>query len=171
LACQDYKHIVFIAGNHDKCFEQSPNIRNMIPDRTAKGGRIHYLQDEAVLMDGVKFWGSPWQPEFCGWAFNLPRGEPLRRKWSCIPENTDILITHGPPSGIFDTNGMDERMGCEDLRRRVEVIRPKLHVFGHNHSGYGMNHRTLPGTTFINASTCNERYEPVHPAVEVEFGE
>ena len=87
----DFKHKIFIAGNHDFGFEFHTDIAEEFKE---KG--IIYLFDSEVVIDGVKFYGSPWQPEFHNWAFNLPRGEKLAEKWSKMPTDTDILITHGP---------------------------------------------------------------------------
>ena len=113
---------------------------------------IDYLQDEemSLYFDGpngdmpeenVKIYGSPWQPEFYNWAFNLPRmGEELKAKWAAIPEDTDILLTHGPAQGHLDTSGPpynEPLLGCELLAARIEEIKPKIHVCGHIHGGYG----------------------------------
>jgi len=91
LGMTDFKHKIFIAGNHDFGFETHTDIAEEFKERG-----IIYLFDTEVVIDGVKFYGSPWQPEFYDWAFNLPRGEKLAEKWAKIPGNTDILITHGP---------------------------------------------------------------------------
>lgn len=115
----------------------------------------------------VRIYGSPWQPEFCGWAFNLPRGPLLAAKWQAIPEDTDILITHGPPLDILDRNRGDERTGCADLAQHVKRVRPRLHVFGHIHDSYGT--LVLDGTTFVNACACDYDYEPVNPPIVVEL--
>jgi Icc-related predicted phosphoesterase len=140
---------IVVAGNHDWCFErQNAEARAVLTAAT-------YLQDEAVVIGGWKFYGSPWQPTFLNWAFNLPRGEALRRKWALIPPDTDVLITHGPPHGIQDRTFFGMHVGCQDLRQRVEEIAPRVHVFGHIHEGRG-RHET-DRTTFINASTLQAR--------------
>ena len=73
--------------------------RNLLIDA---GHNIHYLEDELCAAEpfGLRIYGSPWQPEFCDWAFNESRGEPLRRRWAQIPSDIDILMTHGPPAGV-----------------------------------------------------------------------
>ena len=63
---------------------------------------VIYLQDEMVEVGGLKIYGSPWQPRFYDWAFNVDRGEAIAKKWEPIPEGLDILITHGPVFGILD---------------------------------------------------------------------
>lgn len=104
---------------------------------------------------------TPWQPEFCNWAFNLPRGEKLLDKWRRIPADTDVLVSHTPPFGRGDQVG-HMNVGCEDLMREVQGrVKPTLHVFGHVHEGYG---RSSDGvTTFVNASACTHDYSPVNP--------
>lgn len=161
-----HKNKVVIAGNHDIIFEEDLNLAKSLLDDS-----IHYLQDSEVVIDGVKFYGSPWQPEFFNWSFNLPRGEKLKEKWDMIPVDTDILITHGPPKGILDTIKKDSNnLGCEDLWNTVKRIKPKVHIFGHIHGGHGvLKHSWVNGfsTTFINASICTERYRPINKPIEV----
>ncbi|MFA5506287.1 MAG: metallophosphatase domain-containing protein [Vulcanimicrobiota bacterium] len=148
LAKLPHPHKVVIAGNHDWPFERSPK-------RAVQAlGEVVYLQDEAVEIEGVKIYGSPWQPEFFSWAFNLPRGKPLKKVWSRIPEDTQVLLTHGPPHDILDRTFRREAVGCEALRERVEEL-PELraHIFGHIHEAYG---RYQSGQcTFFNASICD----------------
>jgi Icc-related predicted phosphoesterase len=152
IASLPYKRKIVIAGNHD--FPAQDN------DAQAKGNfrkrDIIYLKDSGVELDGVKFWGSPWQPEFCDMAFNLPRGEALWDKWRRIPKDIDVLISHGPPQDILD-NAVppgaifgDNHVGCDQLLRRVRQVKPKLHCFGHVHSGRGIAEHD--GTWFVNAS-------------------
>ena len=162
---QPHKHKVIIAGNHDFPFETHPKeSRYILRD-------FHYLQDSAVEIDGVKFWGSPWQPWFYDWAFNLERGKLLEEKWALIPEDTDVLLTHGPPYGKGDLTtgyiGPQEHAGCKDLTVRLQELSVKLHVFGHIHSGYGMYR--LGETDCVNASVVNEHYEAVNKPVTWEY--
>jgi Icc-related predicted phosphoesterase len=143
---------IVIAGNHDFCFESDPEMC-----RTHLTNAI-YLQDQAVTVEGIRFYGSPWQPWFFDWAFNLQRGPEIREKWDLIPEDTDVLITHGPPFGHGDRTIRGERVGCQDLLEVVEQIQPKVHIFGHIHEGHGLTHNEH--TTFINASICGVSYRP-----------
>jgi predicted phosphohydrolase len=155
-----HKNKVLIAGNHDFCFQRSPDrVAEMLEPYD-----IYYLQDSAIILDGVKFYGSPWQPEFFDWAFNLPRGDQLKRVWAQIPDDVNILVTHGPPHGILDRSARDERTGCEDLRARIaELGDLDAHVFGHIHEGYG----TLDtgGVRYVNASVCDLGYSAVNRPV------
>lgn len=151
LASLPHQYKVVVAGNHDWPFESKTGQARKV--LTA----AYYLQDEAIETAGFKIYGSPWQPEFHSWAFNLPRGKSLQQKWAKIPTDTDILVTHAPPFSILDSIGNGEQVGCEMLNRAVtEVVKPKLHVFGHIHESYGMVEKA--GTTYINACICSDRY-------------
>ena len=164
-----HKHKIFVAGNHDWLFERNNELA-----RTLLNTKIIYLQDLACEIEGLKIYGSPWQPRFFDWAFNLMRGAELAEKWSLIPNDIDILITHGPPNGILDAVEQSwgtDYTGCVELRKRVEKIarlgKLKLHVFGHIHRGYGVAEDF--GVRFVNASNCDEAYKPVNPPVVVDL--
>lgn len=155
-----YTHKIFIAGNHDFIFEK-PNAL-VIPDG------IHYLQDSSVTIEGIKIYGSPWQPWFNNWAFNLPRGEALAKKWAMIPDDTDILVTHGPPFGILDFTYYDKKsVGCEELYKRVFEVKPKISVFGHIHEAFG--EKEIDGIKFINASMLDLQYDYTHRLTVVDY--
>lgn len=158
-----HTHKVFVAGNHDWIFEKFPDVaRSLIPPG------VTYLQDELAVVNGLKIYGSPWQPEFMGWAFNLPRGWPMRKKWEVIPEGIDILVTHGPPLGILDFSPFgNEHAGCGDLRQELLRIKPRLHVFGHIHHSYGK--LELGGIQFANASICDEAYRATRQPILFEL--
>jgi Icc-related predicted phosphoesterase len=124
------------------------------------------LQDSGVTIGGVRFYGSPWTPEFNAWAFNLARGAALRRRWAQIPRTTDVLITHGPPRGILDRVGRDHT-GCDDLADAIRLIQPPLHVFGHIHEGYGVARHGR--TTLINASSLDDKGQATNPPIVVDL--
>jgi len=161
LARLPHAHKVVIAGNHDFLFTRKPEqARALLGDAT-------YLQDSGVRIEGLSVWGSPWQPWFHDWAFNLQRGSPLAEKWALVPPSTDILLTHGPPHGVLDTTVGGEQVGCEELTRALERIRPRLHVFGHIHECRGTQQRTDRLT--INACICNLAYRTEHRPVVVDW--
>ena len=161
LAALPHARKIVIAGNHDFCFEENR--------KACEKALTHciYLQDQEVTIDGIRFYGSPWQPWFYDWAFNLERGLEIRTKWDLIPEGTDILITHGPPCGIGDLTARGDKAGCQDLLEVVEKIKPAFHIFGHIHEGFGIT--SNGATTFINASCCDQLYRPVNSPVVYEF--
>ena len=157
-----HRRKVYVAGNHDVIFQKNPTLaRKLVP----RG--VDYLEDSEVSIDGLRIYGSPWQPEFCDWAFNLPRGDALRSKWNLIPDGIDILVTHGPPMGVLDMNMEGEHVGCQDLRKAVNRVKPRLHIFGHIHCGHGQV--TWDGTHFINAAICDERYGPSYPSTVMDL--
>ena len=167
----NYSAVVFIAGNHDFGFEERPEETMEIVNSYKW---ITYLQDNHLSFGPdmetlVKIYGSPWQPEFHNWAFNLPKnGLELDQKWNDIPEDTDILITHGPAHGYLDTVvGRYENLGCELLVNRIKKIKPKIHVCGHIHTGRGY---VFDGDThFINASVLDEQYQYTQKPLTVEW--
>ena len=143
-----------IAGNHDWCFQQQP--KNAVSFLTG----CQYLFDQAVTLDGLTVYGSPWQPWFHDWAFNLQRGAEIAAKWTLIPPGIDLLVTYGPPRGHGDRTWLGEEQGCADLLAAVTRVRPRLHVFGHIHEGAGITRDSA--TVFINASCCDPFNAPVN---------
>ena len=159
-----YEHKIFIAGNHDFGFQDNPKeCAKLLQDYPT----VTYLEDSSVIVDGIKIYGSPWQPWFHNWAFNVNRGWDIAQKWEKIPQDTDILITHGPSLGILDITNVSERVGCEDLYKRVMEINPKVHACGHIHSSYGM--KEIDGMTFINASNLGEDYLYQNDPITLDF--
>lgn len=154
-----HKEKIMIAGNHDWCFYRKKNAYKWLED-------IIYLQDQEYTVDNIKFYGSPWQPEFYNWAFNLPRGKALRKIWDKIPKDTDVLITHTPPKNICDLTREGINTGCEELLQKVEQIKPKLHIFGHIHEAYGIEEKD---TIYINASICTRDYLPINDPIVYEI--
>ena len=123
-----------------------------------------YLCDEGITCEGLYIYGSPWQPYFYNWAFNLSRGAACLNKWREIPEHTDVLLTHGPPLGHGDLCSSGVRAGCVDLLLEIQNrIHPKLHVFGHIHEGAGIS--TDGKTVFLNAASCDLSYKPSNPVL------
>jgi len=182
----DYK--IFIAGNHDFGFEHyngvrnnnvDPWLHNLLNKEKLSQFNVTYLFDSELIINSpdfsrpIKIYGSPWQPRFYDWAFNLDRsGHELEEKWKNIPDDTDILITHGPPHGIRDFvskwGGLDN-VGCELLRNRLDNMNITLNVFGHIHGGYGESY--VKNTTFVNASICTEKYNPFNKPIIVDLFE
>ena len=181
LGCQEiYQEIVVIGGNHDGLVEKNKcGISSWGCVYLCDSGcSISYYSSHrnSVPPDSksVKIWGSPWTKTFPGidpncCAFMLDHEADLKQKWAMIPDDTDILITHLPPWGIRDCvidfmNGRVENVGSTTLLERVNQIKPKLHVFGHIHEGYG---EFKAETHFVNASIMNERYKPVNKPIRV----
>ena len=158
---QPHPHKVVVAGNHDRCLELDPSLAETLFEGCT------YLFDTSATVAGLSFHGSPWQPWFLDWAFNLPRGEPLREKWALIPDGIDVLITHGPPMHVLDRTFAGIHAGCADLREAVERVRPALHLFGHIHEGFGTERHG--DILFVNASTCDLEYQATHRPVVIDL--
>lgn len=167
-----YKHIVLVPGNHDRCFEAWPKECRAVIDKTP----AKLLIDEAVTIEGRKFYGSPWTPWFFGehWSFNFPRSEnDLARKhmqdtWAKIPDDTDVLVTHGPPYGIRDLAPGNRRVGCPFLTEAIiDRVKPTVHVFGHIHQQHGTTF--IDSTRYVNVAALNDKYELVNQPVEIEI--
>lgn len=161
LQKQQHRYKVVIAGNHELSFEHAPEAAQRLLKTPI------YLEQASIVIEGVKFFGSPYTPWFYDWAFNLPRGQALAEKWEQIPDDVDVLATHGPPYGIFDLNTQGEHCGDEDLLQAVERKKPKIHAFGHIHGA--ADAAQLGETLFVNASICTERYDPWQKAVVVDL--
>jgi len=172
--------VVFIAGNHDKSFDPKFNYEENqktkptwvvdIISNIQSSGNIHYLENSSVNVNGINIWGSPITPWFHGdrWAFNKHRGDEIKAVWDTIPTNTDIVITHGPVYGKLDFTEYDKMyVGCAELEKALYTIKPKLHISGHIHEGYGWDYND--STTFVNASTCTLRYYPTNTPWEIEL--
>jgi predicted phosphodiesterase len=191
-----HQYKLVVAGNHDMYFDASipdgHRFRSWRIDRPvsveallAEFPSVVYLQDAAATIQGVKFYGSPWTPWFMDWAFNFPETDlqnhyTAAAKWRGIPDDTDVLVTHGPPYGILDTVDQcstweDNRKGCKALYQRIgQLDHLKLHVFGHLHRGYGMATHYLHGedyneTIFVNAAINTIHYDPYNEPIMVDI--
>jgi len=156
------KPVFACAGNHDWPMQEFPE--------EVAGLRLRwtYLQDRGAEYKGLKIWGTPWQRRFFDWAFNLDELQ-LAGKWNLIPLDTDVLICHGPPKRFGDLVPRGELIGSESLLWRINDVRPKLVVFGHNHGGRG--EWTFHETTLANVAMVGPGYEIAHEpwVTEIEY--
>jgi Icc-related predicted phosphoesterase len=162
LKSLDYKNIVVIAGNHDWVFETRPDMVSL--------KNCTYLKEESVIIDGVMFYGHPFTPRFCNWAFNS-RGRELKQIAARINPDTNVLVTHGPPLGILDRvpdrNGSVELTGCQyHAYRTAELTELKAHIFGHIHCQHGA--MRIDDVDYINASYVGEDYLPAYEPKVIE---
>jgi len=164
---ENFDKAIIVAGNHDKCFQQMKVAALDELITSDLKDKIVYLEDSEFIYNGIKFYGSPWQPTFNNWAFNAPRGQKLHQIWDNIPHDTNVLITHGPPHGIGDMVS-NNHVGCIDLLNRVSKLDELfLHVFGHIHSGNGHYiSEAIPNVNFCNAAICDENYDAINPAYQ-----
>ena len=126
------KYKIYVAGNHDTSIE-----KGLVDKQTFKDLGIIYLENEDVVIEGIKIWGSPYTPTFGNWAFMKARDK-INRVWEHIPDDADIIAVHGPPKGIMDLSYSRENVleycGCNALKKRVLNIQPKLFLSGHIHN-------------------------------------
>lgn len=147
-------------GHKRENLEAAVNTRNIRQYLT----NCTYLEDSGIELYGLKFWGTPYQPEFHRWAFNLKRGQEILDKWNLIPADTDILITHTPPIGFNDLCHNGVRAGCVELLSTIQKrVKPMYNIFGHIHESYGVS--SDGKVVYINASTCNIEYLPNNPPI------
>jgi hypothetical protein len=193
----NYTHKIFIAGNHDLTFDREVLYRDKaayfdgaswtdeVSDgkpvwlqellQTGLNPNVFYLENSFVEIDQIKVWGSPISPSFgYGWAFNKARGHDIMEVWNCIPDDTDIVITHSPIYGYCDrAANTNQNVGCEDLYRRLHEVKPHLHFAGHIHEAYGYN--TIPykdewGDIYtFNGCSCNLGYEVMNNPITFDY--
>jgi Icc-related predicted phosphoesterase len=184
---QDYRQKILIAGNHDTFFEKGVfDYTNPVDGTVFVDPSCDYLCDSGTEFKGLKIWGSPWSLSFPGinpkcTAFTGTEEE-LAERYALIPEDTDILVTHGPPWGILDKVNKGsftlsdppvkiyEHAGSKSLALQVGRMKipPKLWVWGHVHEEYGIDLpiRQKP-CKMVNASHVNERYQPVNKPIRI----
>jgi predicted phosphodiesterase len=169
---------IFIAGNHDFALHnKSDEVKHALANLELSGTSIHYLEDSGITIQNgdeppVNFWGTPWTPEFYNWAFMKSRGEDIAEVWAKVPDDTHVLITHGPPMThtFLDYTVYDHiNVGCEEQAKRILELKDlKINCFGHIHEGYGLT-ETPDGVQLINASVCTLRYQPWNKPIEIEI--
>lgn len=172
LSKQPARHVISVQGNHETWVEKNLQEAKDLVFQVAP--RVKFVVEESFEIEGVKFHGSAITPWFYDWAWNVERGPAIKAHWDKIPDDTQVLITHGPPHGQLDivyyADGVTpkERVGCYELEERIRELKQlKLHVFGHIHGSAG--ERTFNGVTYINASICDEMYMPTQPVREFEL--
>ncbi len=164
------KHKVFIAGNHDKCFQKD---RGLVGSNGIDG--IYYLENQGVCLQGISIFGSPWTPYFYDWAFNgtdqeegdTSYGPNLDRLYGQIPDGLDILICHGPMEGVLDFSGDLNRVGSKMLKKHVVRAKPNILICGHVHSGYG--YERYGETDCYNVSGLQRDYITPNPITIIDY--
>lgn len=168
---QEAGYIVSVQGNHELWVEKNFQEAKAIAEKECPG--VFFMEEGPIDIEGLKLWCSAMTPEFYSWAYNRRRGPDIKRHWDSIPDDVNILITHGPPAGILDVvynvdGTPKERVGCHDLYDRVMGLKDlKHHIFGHIHSSYG--HAEHHGKHFWNASNCDDMYALSNPVTIIEI--
>lgn len=169
LARLPYERILVTPGNHDFGFEQNPFIVHILKN---KFPHIEILLDLETTIDGLRIWASPYTPWFHDWAFNFLPGPAgiaqAQEKWATIPDDTAILITHGPRYGVLDETLQKKHVGCAALAERIASLpQLRLHVFGHIHESYGVE--KVGDVLHVNACICDALYRPVQPPMVIDI--
>ncbi len=159
------RFIVAVAGNHDFALQNAPQAIVGLP--------WTILEDSSTVIEGLRFYGTPWTPAFGRWAF-MESEDRLRQRFADIPEGLDFLISHGPPQGVCDMNGIHQPCGSSALRYRIEQCRPRYVVSGHIHEAHGLGYLNtqhgLPKATVVyNVSYVDLAYQPVNPIIEIKM--
>lgn len=177
---QPFIYKVFIAGNHDRLFENNSLLVDDLISVFNENGII-YLKNSSFEYEGIKFYGTPYQPYFCDWAFNISDSEKLIDIYNMIPDDTDVLLTHCPPYGILDQSHQsnwrnltgEKHLGSVELKEVLDEkimknTAPRVVAFGHIH-GDGGKKVQIGDTLYINASLCNEDYEPLNDIITIDL--
>jgi Icc-related predicted phosphoesterase len=194
-----FRKIIVVAGNHEITFDEKfyekfgeryyhkPLLDcHKAKDILLSNPNITYLEDSGCEFEGIKIWGTPWIPPIGRWAFSLPSPEFAKEKFDLIPENIDILISHAPPFGILDEvsyKGYEcdpetgervividrEKSGSKELAKRVSLIKPRLHIFGHVHEGNGAHQ--VDDSLYVNVAIMNKEHLPGNKPklIEIDF--
>lgn len=173
---QPHKQKIFIAGNHEVSLDNANKefSLSLISKYITKD--FQYLQNSSIVINGLKFYGSPATPYFYDWAFNFKRGTEIAKEWAKIPDDVNVLITHGPPHGTLDlvennlsNKGRDLHQGCEELAKKIKTLTNlKAHVFGHLHTDGGKQ-TVINNVVYANAAICTEQYKPLNSPIEINL--
>lgn len=175
LIRQPYRQIVYIGGNHDGQLEDCYTSEKCKEIGIFLGPHhVEYLCDNSIIFEDLKIYGLPWTPTFYDWHFMKDRGKPMKAMVDLIPDDVDILLSHGPAYGcldqcLSDDTGNLKNAGCRDLAKRLKSLKKlKLHVFGHIHEGYGFHRGNYLS---INASIMDGNYNPVNKPYRIRLEE
>ena len=173
---QDATHIVSVQGNHELWVEKNFELAKKTAQKECP--RVHFKAEGLINIDQIKLYCVSHTPYFHDWAYN--RGETpeealyynvpyIGQHFDAIPNDINVLITHGPPLGILDeVKGREGRhLGSQKLLEAVKRVKPDLHFFGHIHTGHGEKHED--GTSFYNVAICDERNYPSQPVRVVDY--
>ncbi|OQA96122.1 MAG: Calcineurin-like phosphoesterase superfamily domain protein [Bacteroidetes bacterium ADurb.Bin217] len=118
----EYRHKIFVPGNHDLLFELHPiEFYAMMPNQ------ILLLHDSHIEIMGIRFLAL--SPYFTYTYHGKTK--------------VDILLSHQPAYGVLDAH-----VGSVDLRNFIENYSPSYCICGHIHDKRGM--LQVANTTYVN---------------------
>jgi Icc-related predicted phosphoesterase len=179
-----YSKVIFVPGNHDKCFDGIVSKAQMMEWEFMTLGRLkilnHDMYDfEYPVSDGtdvLRIFGTPYCTQFGNWAFMVDDNE-LERKYSQIPSDIDILLSHDSPNieklgAVLDEESRfyNPSAGNAILADHIWRINPKIFHSGHMHSG---NHNFIlkDGVWMANVSLVDESINPSNDILSYDFDE
>ena len=173
LGHQPHLYKVVIAGNHDIGLDEDHEKVSYFLNNCI------YLHNDSINIMGVEIFGMPYQHHFPSWGFYADEGD-IARSMTYMPRGTDVLVTHVPPYKVGDTPTSDyaentrsidkKHVGSRAVRSAVQLIEPKVHVFGHIHECHGQYQVKGLDTLFFNVAICDrENNRPAHPPTVVEI--
>lgn len=141
-----------------------------IKDRLSNA--THVLDHEVAEVMGIRFFGSTWcpwhskeDPDSVVMTQEKPGLAMAWRKWkesqekstgkaasherfNEMPDNIDVLLTHGAPRGILDRmEDTSHSYGSSQvLKTAIQKKRPRVHLFGHIHEQRGYWFRAPDGS-------------------------
>lgn len=162
------KQFIIVPGNHDFFPIAAQKFQNTVTEQINWNidwpVNVTMLIDDMVTINGVSFYGSPWVPIIShSWAFEA-ENDVLEKKFSMIPENLDVLLTHSPPridGSFIDTSmqyGLHGPFGSKELANTIAEKQPRYTFCGHIHSG---DHQPMHigKTECRNVSRVDEDYD------------
>lgn len=168
-----HKHKLVICGNHElKYSENTKGIRSFFPSS------IKLIHDRSIIIDGLKFFGQPRTPRFFDWGWMYERGLEAEQVWSKVPDDTDVLICHGPPLMCGDKcpdhmdpwTKRDVHVGCPEQAKRLHQLKVRYVICGHIHESWGV-HQFNETTKVVNTSICTGDYRADNPCFVIDTKE
>lgn len=176
-----WSKVILVPGNHDFALERISHTDIMELENKCEN-HLKFLRHDMYDfefpvsdgLDALRIFGTPYCSIFGHWAFMI-NDESLEKKFSQIPEDVDILVSHDSPNvnkigAILEGPWASDTTGNKVLPKHIERVKPKLFVSGHFHSG-NHNFEVINGTLMGNVSYVDEDYYPAYPVKEFEYNE
>ena len=163
-------------------FEDHTLATNIMTGDLAVKAGVTYLSEGThtfTLKNGATFkiFASPYTPAFSDWAFAYEASQDrfnspaqvakgaVSISPNPIPNDVDIVMTHGPPKGVLDWCSQGY-VGCPNLLQAIRRVKPLMHCFGHVHEGAGVE--AIDWRTFQPKDESLRKNEALHRFFEEE---